>query len=235
VRRQNRSEWIVSVIFAIVGLAMIALSICVYFDNRTFMEGAEKTEATITQIATRRDSDGDVHHTVYVEFEVDGETYDGALGYYASSMRRGQSVTVYYDPDDPWSFRSQGSSFISIFLLAMGLILFLVGGGLIFRILRKKKRARVLLETGRRVDATIDCVRLNLNYRVNRRHPYVLDLTYVDPATGKVFTFVSDNIWFNVEAVLQNNPITTLSVYIDDQDSRKYYVDLDPLVACLGN
>jgi hypothetical protein len=234
-RRNHRSEWIVSVIFSIVGLALIVLSIYVYFDNKKFMADAEKAEATITQITSKRDSDGDIRHTVYVEFEVDGELYEGSLGFYSSSMYEGKTVDVYYDPENPGDFRGEGSSFLSVFLIVLGLIFFLVGGGMIFGMIRKKKRARVLMETGRRVDATIDCIRLNLNYRVNRRHPFVLDLTYADPTTGKVFTFVSDNIWFNVEAVLQNNPITTLSVYIDEQDSRKYYVDLEPLVACLGN
>lgn len=234
-RNEKAIIWILSTVFMFIGLAVIALGIYLFVDNRAFMEGAEKTEAIITQIDTRQDSDGDEHHTVYVEFEVDGRSYSGDLGFYTSSMRRGKAVTVYYDPDDPGYFRGSGSSFLGIFVSAFGLVFILIGGGIIFAMLLKKKRAKRLLETGRRVDATIDCVRYNRSYTVNGRHPYVLDLTYVDPATGKYYTFTSENIWFNVEAVLQTTSIATLSVYIDEQNSRRYYVDIEPLTSLLAN
>lgn len=233
--RAKITEWILSVVFFIIGAGIMVLGVYIQIDSRSFQKEAVKASAKITEINERRDSDGDIVHDVYVAFTVDGERYSGALGEYSVGMREGGITTVYYKPDNPGNFRGPSSGFLGLIITGFGLIFFLVGGLQVFFKIKNRISANKLLETGRRVDANIDSVTYNYSYRVNGRHPMVIQCTYVDPFSRKVFTFQSENLWFNAEAVIQSAGLATMPVYMDEAKPSRYYVDTDILKNYLGN
>jgi len=226
---------IIGLIFTLIGLMFIGLGIILTSVNLRFLEDALETTAIITDIETYKTTKGSRRHRVYVEFSVDGETYDGRLGEYHSGMKVGDTVTIYYDPDNPADFRGSGVGYAGYILMAIGAVSLIAcaSAGLIS--LGRKKSRQLLLETGQRVEANIDVVYLNKNVHVNGRHPFVIRCTYMDPVTRKVYTFTSENLWFSVDAILKSTGIKSLPVYMDHHDPAKYYVDINPLKAYLGN
>lgn len=233
--KRKQSERFISILFSVLGLAIIVGGIFLQIANNAFLKSAKETSATITAIETSRDSDGDTNHTVYVEFSVGDKYYSGALGEWQSGMHTGDSAKVYYNPDNPNEFQGGSAGFIGYILVAFGLIFFFVGAGMIyFKALRQNKNKK-LLEKGIRLDAEINSVAINQSYAVNGRHPYVLDCTYVDPATHKMFSFRSENLWFDPEPIMRSLGITTATVYMDPNDSNRYYVNLEGLKNYLGN
>ena len=52
------------------------------------------------------DSDGDTQYKVLVEFQADDEKIEGSLGYHVSGMKKGQTVQIFYNPNDPHDFKS---------------------------------------------------------------------------------------------------------------------------------
>ena len=100
---------------------------------------------------------------------------------------------------------------------------------------RKKKLKDYLMQNGIKVAAHIDCVNYNTNYSVNGNHPYILECSYKDPYTNKIYLFHSGNIWFNVESIISNQIISTIDVYFDPNNPKKYYMEIDDLKKYIAN
>ena len=76
---------------------------------------------------------------------------------------------------------------------------------------------------------------LNTNYRVNGRHPYRLSAHALLPNSEKIYTFESENVWGNLQAVIDAHKIEKVNVYIDLDNPKKYCVDLDEIKSYIGN
>lgn len=220
------AEKFIFTIFAIVGAAIIMGGVFWISSNSRFKETAIETQATIVDIDTYRDSDGETHHTVYVEFEVDNNIYEGTLGYYSSNMYIGGQTDIYYDPLNPNDFKSTSNDFGGIILVGMGLIFFVIGAGAIFNAIGKKGRNNKLKETGTRIFAEFDRIELNRSYQVNGRSPYRIICHGINNDYNE---YMSENLWKNPERFIKERGITNFSVYIDIENPKKYYMSLEEL------
>lgn len=111
------------IIFTIAGLALLAIGIFIKFNSGKFYKSAIKTEATIVSIEDSRDYNSTSHkydklHDVYISYYTeDGEYFENQLlPYYTNSMREGQIIEVYYNPENPEDVRSKSGSGISFFI-----------------------------------------------------------------------------------------------------------------------
>lgn len=134
--------------FSVVLLAGIAFLALFLTLSKPIPENFVETEATITRIEeeespTYDGTDGfdatDYEYHVFVEYTYGGETYSECeYGNYDSSMKEGDKVLLYVDPDSPTDFMcdpSDNSTFVIV-----GIVIILVGlGGLVFTIVKKKK------------------------------------------------------------------------------------------------
>ena len=86
----------------IISLAFLGIGVYVQFFRTS---GYEQTQATITQIERNLNTNASGHrnrgYTVYIEYEVDGQTYSGPSDVWQSGMVKGQKITVYYNPNNP--------------------------------------------------------------------------------------------------------------------------------------
>ena len=230
-------------ILASIGILFLIGGIFAYKTSIDFEREALKAEATIEDITTSYsyDSDGDkkTNHDVLVQFVVDGQIYEGALGSYNSSMHIGDKITIYYDPEDPNDFRPENESVIGVIFsivgaafLGIAIVILLVS---IIKKNKQKKKKAYLMENGILVSAHIDTVGFNANYSINGRNPYVLECSYLDPNTNKLYLFKSGNLWFEVETIISRMGITEIDVYIDRTNPEKYYMDVEKLKKYIGN
>lgn len=111
-----------------------------------FQENAIKTEAIITDIKSSsfKDSEGNTQKSmdVYVKFEVDGVQYSGELNTYSITMKEGQKVTIYYNPDDPNDFRGvtpTGLTISKISNIVFEVVMFVIVIVLVVVLLKKRK------------------------------------------------------------------------------------------------
>lgn len=158
----NRQKSVSSAPFVII-FALIFIGVGVYLSVREleFVNGGTKTQATIVDIESYYDSDGDLNHRVYVTYEVDGTVYGGRLDTYTSSMRVGNTVPVYYMTDNPTEFTYAKLNFLFpvIFILCGVLVLMLA---IIPSIsdAKNNKKIKLLKERGRRITAIVEDVQL---------------------------------------------------------------------------
>ena len=221
------AEKTIMILFTLIGLVFIGAGAYIIYEDAEFKESSKETTATITGIDSRGSGD-DTEYIVYVEFEVDGTTVSGTFGSYNSLMKTGDSVSVYYNPENPSDFRSGSISIVGIIFIGIGGVFFVVGGIFVIISLKNGSKKKRLLEIGTRVDAEIIEARYNMSYSVNHQNPvnvYCKTGIY----SNELLEFKSENLWYDVESIIMNNNITKLPVYIDPDNPKVHYVDMSIL------
>jgi len=210
-------------VFGGVGLVLLILGLVFWGSQTSFRASAVKTTATIVSIGG-----GGRYSSVTVAFEAGGETYTGQLGYYSSFMRVGDSVSVYYNPDNPMDFKADTwllpilFTSLGAFFLLLGLVFFFAFGG-------AARGGKRLTETGYRINAKIVRVDWQVYINVNGRHPWRIFCEGYDAESGGQRQFKSEYLWEDPSYVLEEKQIKTLPVYLDSRKRKRYYVDVSAL------
>lgn len=231
----NKVLKILGGLFFTIGIFFVGAGIFVKISYDNFLKTAVKTTATITSIGASHDNDGDVNHSVIVEFVVDGKTYSGELNYYSSSMRIGREETIYYNPENPNDFRSKGGSFLIWLFIFIGGLFAGIGIILIIVMIVQSKKKKRVLSYNYVIQASIVGFSLDTSTSVNGRCPYRLDATYISPIDGKLYTYKSDQLWADLTPILEQRQITTIPVYVNPNNYAEYYVDISSLKNLIGN
>jgi len=100
------------IFFLIFGIALLLFTVLM-LPNSLRGLSYPKTKATITQIDT---SDPD-NKVVYVQYFVDGQSYEGRSNTYAASYKVGKEITIRYNPSDPSEIG--GGTFILTLIMAV--------------------------------------------------------------------------------------------------------------------
>lgn len=222
------SEWLIGIVFALVGAGVIIGGIFTASSTAKFKETAVQTTATVVSVSKHTDSDGDTSYRVYLTYNVDGEMYNGSYST-SSYVTEGSTKTVYYDRNNPASMKTTTSSSGGIIMTVFGIPFCAIGLGMIFHKLNKASGKKQMLETGDKIYADFKEVTINYSYSVNKRHPYIIICTGKDSVTGEVRTFKSENLWDNPEYIIKERNITTFPVYIDINNRKKYYLSLEEI------
>ena len=223
---ENRLITIICAVFALVGLIVVAVGAAITASDQNFRRTAVETAAVITDIFRSRDRDGDTTHTVYVRFYVNDKEYEGQLGAWSSGMAEGQSVRIFYDPDNPQRFRSGSGFGINVFLFLFGGVFFLVGFIPMYKMQKRKLSKKGLLRDGQRVMAAFSDV-VQGNVTLNGRTSFKLVCKYADSAGKNSHRFESGNIWENPLSYRDRQAMPAVPVYVNCDDYSKYYVDVD--------
>ncbi len=184
-------------IFGVVGLLFLGIVQVVNLTNQGFMNHADKTRAIITSIQSHRTSGRVRHlsHTVMVSYKVDGVQYEEKLGEWDDSMNEGDPITIYYNLENPKDIRTGDNwSKLRIIFTVVGIILVALAILMISKGIKKGRRNKQILTTGRKVYATVTNVIVDCRTIIMNRHPAYVDCIYRDEFTNETFTYRSDRV-----------------------------------------
>lgn len=231
---ENKVTKLVFGIFGIIGIIFIIVTICVGVIFHGKKERMVLNEAVITQIITEKHSD-DTSHYVYVDYEYEDRLYEHRyLGYYSSSMYEGKYIEIYVDPQDPNEIMGKYSAIILLVVFGtMGGVFTFIGSIGVGYAIAKKRMYKRLFREGRRIYGTIEQIEKDINVSVNRRHPYFAQVAVRDDYTGETKYYRSDDFWDDVAENI--NIGDTAVIYVDQDDNRKYFVDITGANSVMGS
>lgn len=226
--KENRVEKLLGISFFAVGIVMLVIAIiCAAFSGNT-KKTAEKVTGTITGIYSSRGEDSNGNSSITVSYSYHGKQYETGLSEYSSSMWVGKDIDLYVDQDNPGKVRTGELLFLPAMILAIIAIPFLIIGGIFLMVVgKKRKRKEYLMQHGKRVMAEVTGGSRNINYTVNGRHPWKLECRYEDIFSGETYLFSSGNVWMDPELYIGQQ----VAVYVDGENYKKHYVDVDSLCA----
>ncbi len=227
-KNANSVLMLIGIIFSVIGTVFLVAGIAVLISYNTFIDNAVQTEAEITRIESdsyKRNGKTHNDYDVWVEYEADGEIYEEELNYYSSGMYEGKKINIYYEPDNPSEIITSQKLFEAIFMMIGGIFAIL---GIIFIIINIKasRRRKILMQTGDRLTGTIINVGQNMNVAINRRHPYKAECEVINPFDGEKYLYSSENVTCNISELVGRE----VTVYVDRNNKKKYYVDIFELM-----
>ncbi|MDE6209667.1 MAG: DUF3592 domain-containing protein [Lachnospiraceae bacterium] len=218
-------KYIIYGIFMIIGIVILAVGVIYAYTKWEFKKNAVEISATIVDIQSGYDSNGDKTYTTYVNYEYDGVQYEYInLGYYSINMYVGKEITLLCDPDNPYKIDlGSGIIIVSVVLIVIGLA-FIAFGFFSFIMARKGIRRYKC------VMAKVDYVEHNTNITSKERHPFIIHCTYTDMNTGKQYSFKSPNLWTDTDLSFVYYPGMMIPVYINGNNFNDYMIDTESLI-----
>lgn len=216
-------------IFLLVGLALLAGTVWWAVSTRSFVARAAVAQGTVVALAP---SSGSKNSTVYhpvVDYVLPGGQMieiRSSAGSSPPAYSVGEKVEVLYLPDRPRDGRIRGVFSLwggPLILGGLGLVFSGIGGGMKLASLRKSRQTADLRQQGTPVQTAFQAVRMNPSFAVNGRHPFQVVTQWLNPATGKLHVFHSDNLWFDPGELIESRKIT---VYLDLSNPQRYTMDL---------
>lgn len=225
----------VKIIFTILGIVFFSLGIIFVIiggstlaKNVSFMSSARKTEAEIISITAdsyRKNGKNHTSYDVWIEYTADGETIEKQINEYNMNMYEGGIIDVYYDPDNPSDVRTDSNVFQYIFL-GIGSIFAVMGAIFLIIVIVSGQRVKNLKNSGDKLSGTITAVKRNYSITINNCHPFKAECEVINPYDGETYLYSSQNIPEDITGFIG----MTVTVYVDRNNKRKYYVDIPELM-----
>lgn len=225
-KKKNKTITILIWVFTIIGALMFSAGIAMIIHGKNVEENWDTATATVCRIDSEEDSDGDIDYTVYVDYTYGGQTFYGKrLNSYSSSMRIGNSVPIYVNPENPSEFESPGTRVAGFVMGGLGIGFSAIGVWLLVRRRTHDKKLMKLKQTGMRISAVVEQIEYNMNVTTSGAHPFVVHCSYYDAYQNVKYCFQSNNVW--EDPTLAYPVGSPISVYVDPRNMSKYYVDVD--------
>ena len=224
IKASSGGTWILWVFVGIgCTLMCVGIAVAIFFavNSRNYVE----IPATITDISTYRDSDGDTHYSVTVDYEYNGVQYtDIPTGFWVTGMYEGHVMNIFCHKDNPTQL--QDKTFwiiIPCVLFGMGALFVLASAFSLHKKLIKNRGARYARKHGEVLFCTIIDVKADTSYRVNGR--LVNNIACCVPLN-------EENVIYESEPFSRNYSVavgSTVKLYRDRNNHSNYYVDLNTI------
>lgn len=120
---------------------------------------------------------------------------------------------------------ADSSMFSGIYMLIGGIFI-IIGGSLLIVMIIKKKKRNQLMQQGDKLDGIITNVVMNTMVRVNGYHPYKAEVEVINHFDGQTYLYSSDNVTQDISYLIGE----TVNVYVEHNNPKNYFVDLDELM-----
>ena len=224
-----------ALIFNLIGIGTLVLTWSIQNIDNAFLASAARAEGTVVELVERRSiSKRQTSQSIYtpvVQFtSQNGQTIEfvGSSSY-PPRYSEGQKVEVLYQPTNPQDARISGEdssdSTLSIFT-GIGGVFILMGTGVFLPGLLKRRKDKYLKQHGMPIETEYQSVQTDTWLTVTGRHRSRVVTQWQNPSTGELHIFKSDHLWSDPSSYIENEKITKITVFIEEGNPKKYYVDL---------
>lgn len=211
-------------IFALVGAIMGIVFCSVMFSLYYLRADGIRTEGEVVEM-TYSDKGGGSPTVSFVTESGESVTQNPGMYTNPPEYAVGDPVTLWYDPENPKDMVIGGADTWVVPLITG--IFFLVFGGIgfggLFNQFFTQKRRTWLWQHGSPIDVPFTEVRYNTSLKVNGASPFLIVGQWHDKSTNKVYTYESDNLWFDPSPFVAEGRL--LRVMIDPANPARYVMD----------
>ena len=133
---------VISLISLIAGVIPNAFRIL----SRTLSDDYLQTTAVISKIETKEITATRVHHTVYVTFPTEKDTYTAILDTYVEGMTKGDKIELLYNRNNPEEITLKGNQILQLILFSILSVLFSTVGMVLMK--QRQKKLNIIKSQG---------------------------------------------------------------------------------------
>ncbi len=218
--RKNPMD-ILSLVFTTIGIILVFTAIVVSVKNINFTNNSKQITAIVSNIAVQNDNNNKKYKDTLLNYHFDGKDYENvSLGTYLNKANIGDSVEVYVREDNPFEIQAnKGEFLLPIFLFVLGALLLVSAVMAKKSIEKRKKEIEYLLTNGNKIIAKVLDVDINTALGFGSKRPRII----IAIASNQKEKYYSDNLWIAPDYDIIG---VDIDVYINKQDTKKYYVDI---------
>ena len=237
--KSKKTAKLVKLIFFGFGNIWIAFGVFFFIDAKLFSSESYSATGTVVELKKVRrlsnsTSRSTSHVTTYypvVRYQTkNGKnvTFTSSSGSYPSPYKRGDRVTILYDPENPKKARIK--SFRSLWLapilcFGIGGILILTGSVILMWGRLSGNKIEWFKRNGMPIMAEIEKISVNKKIKVNGKHPYKIYAKYLNPQTNQMQVYKSKNLWIDPGRHLNEKNIKSIEVWVDPKNYKKYLMN----------
>lgn len=220
--------YFLSILFLLVGISFTVVSAFNFLNTLNLLSNSHKTLGKIVGINEERQSKGGYMYSPLIKYKSgtgDEYVYSSATKTGYSSYKIGQEVELIYDKNNPQNARINSILdiwFLTILMGVLGSVITITGVILLSTTLKKRRQTEYLKKNGQKILADFTNIGRGL-VEINGENGYVINCQWVNPQDNVIYTFKSDDIWFDPTNCVKDKKINVL---IDLKNPKKYYVDL---------
>ncbi len=217
-----------SLFFIGFGLIFVLVASYLLIDNINVKNNWTETTSHIINIDKEKyRSDGKTKYRYFaiVEYSVDGQSYSGRLNTYSSGMRIGDSVDIYYNPENHADFQDASGNLLLVVMMLIGFAPMGIGFYLIINDVKTNSKVKKLKENGQKVIAVIKTVDVDYSTTVGDGHPceLICEVEQFDSPVPKRYR--SQKLYKNMQDVAGKSIV----IYIDRENADNYIMDIDSI------
>ena len=239
--KSKKNAKLVKLVFFGFGFIWIAFGAFFFIDAKFFSsKGYEATGTVVDLKKVRRlstSSSGSTSHVTtyypvvrYQTKEGKNVTFTSLSGSYPAPYKRGDRVTILYDPEN--LKRARIKSFSSMWLapilgFGIGGILFVTGSVILMWGKFSGRKIEWFKRNGLPIMAEIEKISVNKKIKVNGKHPYKIYAKFLNPQTNEIQMFKSKNLWVDPGRHLTEKNMTSIEVRVDPKNYEKHLMNTD--------
>lgn len=212
--------------FLIIGILMAVGAGYFSWYQFNFVSHSVRAQGTVMDMISSKGSKGGYTYHPVVDFKTPDGTlikFTSGVGSNPPEFNKNDRVNVLYPPENPNSAQIDTPVDIwmgpvVLWILAIGFMIAGISIGMAAPISQKMKEE--LMRTGRKIDTAI--VSHKIAYYLNRRPIWKITSTYTEG--DKTWKFKSQGLTFDVSAIINSEGITTIPVWVDPTNMKKYYM-----------
>lgn len=224
VKRRN----IINIIMSFLGISLLIFTI--YLGIHDYLEEQKgiTVYATIVSIESKGSS-----YTADVTYKVENKTFEQKSIPIStrSSLAIGDSIPIKYDLNNPSRLIHNNHIIILIATGLVSILLLILFLPKFISLIKRNSRVKKLIKKGVFVNATIQEVYINNIGKKNGEYfPYRLRCKYTNPTNNTTYVYDSEDCYINLTQVISTYNATQIKVFVDQQNSTNYFVDLESLI-----
>lgn len=205
------------ILFVLCGIA-IAAGVAIYLEASAFQKIAKITVGTVANSSLSR------YEIKYTSDDGVERTFKGTHSSKGGRYRDGDIKKVFYKTDNPDKCRISDGKKTGKKIVFWAFIMLLFNLFLVYNNRKKDRTEKDFKTTGRKVEAQILKIDIDMETTIMKKNPYFIDCKWVDPMTGREYTHTIRYIWADPQTLLAGR--NSIDVYIDRKDPEKYFMDI---------
>jgi len=205
------------ILFVIIFLTIIA-GLILYFEASAFQKTAKITEGVVTDYSTS------YFFVQYISDDGVERTFKGSQKK-NGKIKSGEKMKVYYQTDNPDKARVSNGVKSGKKFFVFAAFLLLVNIVSVYQDKKRNTKANKFKTTGRKVEAEVMKIDTDLSITALKKHPYMIDIRWADPFTGREYTHTIRAVWQDPKILLAGR--NTIDVYIDRENPEDYFLDIE--------
>jgi len=217
-------------VFGLVGVTFLTVAVFTSYSEIEFRNGAITAPGTVIDLQPGQGSKGGTLYKPVFRFtdrDDKEHTVTGGVASSPPSYRRGEAVTVLYRPENPEGAQIDSfmeSWFLPLIFGSLGSVFTAIAGGCGIHALLRRRRRSWLTTQGTRIQARVNGVEIDRNTSSRGRNPWRISAQWQNPVDRKVYTFMSDPIWFDPSPYIRQE---TVELLINADNPHQYAMNID--------